>query len=110
MRLPCRRLLDEKDRCRPQRPVRREPDVSPGPQAPAVELRDAPQRVVAAGVTVAGEVPDGLQDPEDRRARSGAERRAQVVQKRGPLVAEEFVEPGDVPNECRHATSWNNYD
>src|SRR2546425_6193946 len=104
------RLLDQKGRGRAQSAMGGKADPAPGPQAPAIEVRDATQGVIAPRVIVTGEVTDGFHDAEDRGTRSGAECRAQIVEQGRPLAVEELVEAGEVLGCYRHDVSWNNYD
>ncbi len=57
------------DQCGVQRPVRGEADLAIVPEASLVELWDPFQRVIAAGVGVAGEITDGPEGVEDRGPR-----------------------------------------
>ena len=79
------------------------------PNAVAVELGNAFERIVAPRMTIAGQIASGAENAEDGRPRLGVQGFAKVIQKRHPLGLEQFLESRKVLRIDRR-TSWNNYD
>src|SRR5574341_1894031 len=62
------------------------------PQAMGVELRNVAERVVAASMAIAGEIPQDGQTPEDAHAGGGPERRREGGQVGDGLALEQAGE------------------
>src|SRR5713101_7069997 len=66
--------------------MRRETDAAMQPDSMTVELGDALERVVAARMTIAGQIVRSAENAEDRRPRTRAQRFAKVVESATGLV------------------------
>ncbi len=107
--LACRRFLDKVGHGRAQCPMQGEANIAMQPNAVAIELGNAFERVVAPRMTIAGPIAGSAENTEDRRPRLGVQRFAQVIQNRHLLGPVQFLESGKVLRVDR-LTSWNNYD
>src|SRR5712691_5246976 len=90
--------------------MRRETDAAMQPDSMTVERGDALERVVAARMTIAGQIVRSAENAEDRRPRTRAQRFAKVVEKRHRFGPVQLVESGYGFSIDRHRPSWNNYD
>src|SRR5437870_1115822 len=101
--LTCRRCLDEVDHGSAQCSMSGEADTTKQPNAVAIELGNAFERVVAPGMAIAGQISGGTKNAEDRRPRLGAQRFAKVIQKRHPLGPVEFFQSRKVLRVDRYS-------
>jgi len=77
--LACWRYLDEVNHRCAQCSMSGEADTSMQPNAVAIELGNAFERVVTPGMAITGQIAGGAENAEDRRPRIGAQRFAKVI-------------------------------
>jgi len=107
--LACRRYLDELDHRCPQCSMSGEADTAMQPNAVAIEVGNAFERVVAPGMAITGQIAGGAENAEDRRPRLGTQRFAKLFQKRHSLAPVQFIKSRKVLR-IDGTPSWNNYD